>query len=147
MPFQSGQCHYQYTKRYCSSCGQLAEHMLEIFLNDNLSPEKPLNLYWSRTCFLFSLTYSLIQYSQLSLMAPFATATPPHTIPHYHFSSLPLTSFHTTPPSPNNYSPRPLTNPPHPSLPLTLPSPPLLTTPPHYSPHRSSSPLPLTPRP
>ena len=78
---------------------------------------------------------------------PLATSiqlTPPHTIPHYHFSSLPSPLFTPLPPYPttSHYSPHPLTTSSHHSpqyspLPLTT----LFTTPPHHT----SSPLPSSP--
>ena len=103
--------------------------------------------------------HSLIQYSQLSLMALFShlsshqvtlqhstsplPLTPSHTIPHYHFRSPPSPLFTPPPPYP--------TTPHHTSSPtLTTPSP--LTTPPHHSfttpsPLLLSSHLTLTPPP
>ena len=92
-------------------------------------------LYINNTLQHFSLSYSVFStladgpifpplLSPLPLTTPTAHSTPPHTIPHYHFSSLPSPLFTPLPPYP--------TTPHHsPHQPF---SPPLLTHPPH-APH------------
>ena len=82
--------------------------------------------------------------------------TPPHTTPHYHFSSLPslllASSHHSPSPHYSSLFPplypliTPLTTPHHPSPPLlTTLSHPHLTHPPHYTSLPPSSPLPSLP--
>ena len=164
MPFQSVQCHYLYTKPYCNWIdwpslwrSNLCKKYCRII--SHLSPAKPY-LYPSHTmCFLNHIDGPLFpplplttpphhplttpphhSTSPLPLTTPILF-TPPHTIPHYHFSSLPSPLF------------TPMHSPLYPTTPHYFPSLHPLTTPVgrHYSlslplttPHLPSSPHLLT---